>query len=69
MDIDKDKMEFAQALRRKTGCPTQLCSLACDYAKGDDKVAMAYVKAKTLAVATPKSSFDERVKSFIKDDK
>lgn len=55
-------------LREKSGCGLTLCKQAIDYAKGDEKVALAYLKAKTLAVATPKITFNERVKLFIEKE-
>ena len=55
-------------LREKTGCGMFLCKQALDYAKGDGRVAIAYLKAKSYAVATPNISFDERVKLFIENE-
>lgn len=37
---------------------------AAVYAKGDKRLAVAYAKARTLAVATPGMSFEERVQHF-----
>lgn len=37
-----------------------LCKEAIEYAKGDEQVAIAYLKAKGLAVATPSLTFDQR---------
>lgn len=55
-------------LREKTGCGLLDCKKALDYAKGNENIAIAYIKAKTLAVATPKLTFDERVKLFMESD-
>ena len=55
-------------LRDETGVGLRLCKEAIDYANGDYELEKAYIKAKTLAVATPKLTFDERVMLF-KDDK
>lgn len=51
-------------LRDKTGCGLILCKKAIEYSNGDEEIALAYIKAKTIAVATPNLSFDERVKLF-----
>lgn len=55
-------------LREKSGCGLLLCKQAIDYAKGEEKIAIAYLKAKTFAVSTPKLTFDERVKLFIEEE-
>lgn len=54
-------------LREKTGVGLMLCKQAIDYAKGNEATAIAYIRAKTLAVATPKLTFDERVELFKKE--
>ena len=59
-------------LRNLSHCPLAMCKKALEYAKeldGDDYMAIAYLKAKTLAVATPGLSFDERVLRFMGDNK
>ena len=56
-------------LREKTGVGMMFCRKAIEYSNGNEKIAMAYIKAKTLAIATPKLTFDERVKIFIEKDK
>lgn len=43
-------------------------NLACEaleYAEGNLDIALAYIKAITVVVATPNLTFDERVKFFI----
>ena len=53
-------------LRDKSGCPLKLCKEALEYASthgGDEELAMAFLRAKTLAVKTT-CSFDERVQRF-----
>jgi len=57
-----------QELREQTGCGMMMCKQAFDYAKGDDRRAIAYLKAKTYAVSTPKLTFDERVKLFFDNE-
>ena len=55
------------ALREKTGCCVKMCKAALDYAaehNGGEDMAIAYCKAKTLAVYTS-CSFDERVQRFM----
>lgn len=44
-----------------------LCRDALDYSQGKINLAIAYLKAETLAVATPKLNFDERVQCFYKE--
>ncbi len=58
------KAEVVKSLRAETGTSLKLCSDAYDYAKGDRKIALAYIKAKTLAVCTPGMTFDQRVQMF-----
>lgn len=59
------KGEAVKKLSAETGMGAHNCAKAYDYAKGDHDVAVAYLKAKTLAVATPGLSFDERVQRFL----
>lgn len=59
-------IEKIRALREKTGCGMMDCKNALAYSKGDFDIAIAYLDAKHLAVATPNMTFDERVKSFYK---
>lgn len=54
-------------LRNKTGVGLRLCKLALNYSEGNEKIAIAYIKAKTIAVATPKLTFDERVQLFLEN--
>jgi translation elongation factor EF-Ts len=51
-------------LHDKTGCDIMTCKKAVEYANGDEKLMLAYLKAKFIAVATPKMTFDERVRRF-----
>ena len=64
-----EKGEVVKRLREFTGMGTYNCSKAYDYANGDFDTAVAYLKAKTLAVATPDLSFDERVQRFLELDR
>lgn len=59
------RLEKAKALSAETGIGLRNCAKAYDYANGDHDIAIAYLKAKTLAVATPGLSFDERVQRFL----
>ena len=59
-------------LRNISHCPLAMCKKALEYTQehnGDDYMAIAYLKAKTLAVATPRLSFDERVQRFMNENK
>lgn len=54
-------------LRDRTGCSLKTCKEAWEYAEkrnGGLQMAMAYCKAKSLAVKT-QCSFDERVNRFL----
>lgn len=59
------KGEMVKKLSAETGIGMRNCTKAYDYANGDHDIAIAYLKAKTLAVATPGLSFDERVQRFL----
>lgn len=61
LDIEKVKL-----LREKTGSGLNVCAAAIKYGKGDLNIAMAYIDATSLAVATPGLSFDERVNAFLR---
>lgn len=63
IDIETIKM-----LHEKTGVAISICSEALEYANGNQELAIAYTKAKTLAVATPNMTFDERIKSFLQEE-
>lgn len=52
--------------REKTGCSLMESKAAMEYANGDEILAIAYLKAKSFAVATPCLTFDERVQKFYK---
>ena len=66
---EEDKV-LVQNLVRETGCGYHLGFKALDFVKkyntDNDITMLGYVKAKTLAVATPNLSFLERVKEFSK---
>lgn len=59
--------ETVLELRNKTGSGMMECKRALEYARDhhDERLAMAYLRARTLAVATPGLTFDERVLSFL----
>ena len=59
------RLKKAKELSAETGIGLRNCVKAYDYANGDHDIAVAYLKAKTLAVATPGLSFDERVQRFL----
>lgn len=59
--------ELINKLRKETGCSLIDCKKAIDYADNNYLLAVAYIKAKTLAVNTPKLTFDERVQMFYKE--
>lgn len=59
------KGEQIKQLSAETGIGLHNCTKAYNYANGDHDLAIAYLKAKTLAVATPGLSFDERVQRFL----
>lgn len=61
--------ETIKILHEKTGVAFDMCAKALEYANGNQEVAIAYIKAKTLAVATPNLTFEERVKSFLQEGK
>ncbi|XZH78889.1 hypothetical protein ACSW8S_18640 (plasmid) [Clostridium perfringens] len=50
----------------KYGCSLHDSKEALKYADGNEEIVLAYLKAKTLAVATPNLSLDERAQSFLK---
>lgn len=56
-------------LKNLSGCSLAMCKKALEYAvahNGDDRVVIAYLKAKTIAVKTT-CDFDERVRRFMED--
>lgn len=63
MEIDIDKVK---ELRNLTGCSMLLCKQALEYSNEDQELAIAYIRAKSYAVATKGLTFDERVKRFLK---
>ena len=65
-DQYKDKDDRRDdASREETAHKVAWAAVKHEYAKGDEKIAGAFIKAKTIAVATPGLSFDERVRSFL----
>ena len=59
--------EKAMELRNETGCPLKACKDALIYSNGDKDLAIAYLKAKYLAVHFS-GSFDEKVQGFLRSD-
>lgn len=59
--------ELINKLRQETGCGLIDCKKAINYSNNNYLLAVAYLKAKTLAVNTPKLNFDERVQLFYKN--
>lgn len=61
--------ERLKYLRSLTGCSLKLCKEAIEYADaraGGERMAIAYCKAKSLAVYT-QCDFDERVARFMEE--
>lgn len=59
----------AVELKNLSGCSLAMCKKALEYATahdGDDRMVIAYLKAKTLAVKTM-CDFDTRVRRFMED--
>lgn len=57
-----------KALRDKTGASLYQCKRAIEYANTHkDCTAIGYLKACTIAVCTPNSTFENRVRSFSND--
>lgn len=56
--------ELIIQLREKSGCSVRMCRDALEYGEKDMCTALAYLKAKGIAVATPGLSFDRRVQRF-----
>ena len=54
-------------LRNKTGCSLKACKQAFDYAESHEGCTPeGYIRAVYNAVATPNSSFEDRVRRFSK---
>ena len=51
-------------LREETGCSLSSCVQAFDYAETHNVLPISFLKAKFVGIATPKWTFDERVKYF-----
>lgn len=62
------KIDDIKKLREHTGCSMMQCKSALEYSKGDLSLSIAYLKALTIAVATPNLTFDERVQFFLRRD-
>ena len=65
------KMTFdnVNSLRKVTGCSLHLCMRAIVYADDrDDCTPLGYLKAKTLTIATPRMTFEQRVQMFSKEE-
>lgn len=61
--FNKEIWDTIQHLRQ-LGISMKESKNAAVYAKGDKRLAVAYAKARTLAVATPGMNFEERVQHF-----
>lgn len=67
---EKVTAEDIKRLRDHTGVGMIQCRDAIQYAiehEGGERLAVAYLKAKGIAVATPKLTFDERVLYFYEE--
>lgn len=62
-------MDEIQHLKEWSGCSLANCKDAWLYSKGNYDLAVAYLKAKGIAIATPGLTFDERVQRFYKSKK
>ena len=65
--LDETELKLVQDLIKETNCGFHLALKALSFVKEhkDENVTMVgFVKAKTLAVATPNLTFLERVKKF-----
>ncbi len=61
-------IEDIKTLRDKTGASLMLCKRAFLYAETHKGYTpLGYLKARLIAVVTPNSTFEERVKFFSKD--
>lgn len=58
-------IEKVQILRNQTGINFTLCKRAILYAKNHKGcTALGYLKARSIAIATPNMTFEERVRKF-----
>lgn len=58
-------IEKIQILRNQTGMSLTLCKRAILYAKNHKGcTALGYLKARSIAIATPNMTFEERVRKF-----
>ena len=63
-------IEKVQILRNQTGMNLTLCKRAILYAKNHKGcTALGYLKARSIAIATPNMTFEERVRRFSHLDK
>jgi len=58
-------IEKIQTLRNQTGMSLILCKRAILYTKNHKRcTALGYLKARSIAIATPNMTFEERVRKF-----
>jgi len=70
MDTTKEFYEKIKEVRLNTGCSIAIAKKAILYTETHNNcTAIGFVKAVSLAVATPSLSFEERVKMFSKKEK
>ena len=63
-------IEKIQTLRNQTGMSLTLCKRAILYTKNHKGcTALGYLKARSIAIATPNMTFEERVRRFSYLDK
>lgn len=62
--MSKSEKEMLHQLKAATQCSIVICKEAMEYANGDYSLALAYIKAKTCAIATPGLTFHERISRF-----
>lgn len=63
-------IEKVQILRNQTGINFTLCKRAILYAQNHKGcTALGYLKARSIAIATPNMTFEERVRKFSHLDK
>ena len=59
-------IEKVKILREKTGMSLTLCKRAILYAENHKGcTALGYLKARSIAIATPNLTFEERVRKFL----
>lgn len=63
-------IEKVQILRNQTGASLMLCKRAILYSeKHKGCTALGYLKARSIAIATPNMTFEERVRFFSKNER